>query len=182
MDEASYPPSLMIDNNFQFGWQSATGASSTVTLDTQRSHIVSTLSLHWNLIRAARSFTVLRSIDGVEWVIVHHSTALTCSTGRVDDLNGWSEPTRYIRFVFDDPCNTGSSDEDSPFFEMLQVTVTGRIEDTYGGAYVGNGSNTNTTVMFEDSFQNFQNFCQIPILIYSIFLIYQFLLVSIVRR
>ena len=159
MDEASYPPALMVDGNYQFGWQSATGNTSTIILDTQNAHIVSGIRVSWNLLRAASSVTVSRSLDNVEWVTVSSLNNLLCYTNlRVDDINGWSEPTRYIRFVLNGACNSWSSDEDKPFFEILQIQMTGRREDTYGSEFVGDNTLVNTTFqLLNGNIQTSQN-------------------------
>jgi hypothetical protein len=49
-----------------------------------------------------------------------------------------------------DACNAGSEDEDEPFFEILQLTVTGRVKDTYGSALHGDRSSTNVTYQILD--------------------------------
>ena len=150
MDAASYPPALMIDNNYQFGWQSQTGHLSTITLDTKTLHVISQVSIHWNLVRAAIGYTILRSTDGTNWVTAQQKNNIACSNLRVDDILGWAEPTRYIQFQLNDACNAGSEDEDEPFFEILQLTVTGRVKDTYGSALHGDRSSTNVTYQILD--------------------------------
>ena len=143
-DEAAFPPSLIMSGS-SFAWLSASGEeSSTVTFDLKSSHIISKISINFGANRGAGAYAVLRSLDGSAWVQVGDDhTGLNCAPAtdtlvngrRVDSISGWAEPTRFVRLALSQTCNGASDDEDKPYYEVFEIAVVGRAEDT-NGAYL----------------------------------------------
>ena len=60
------------------------------------------------------------------------------------------------RFVLDGACNSWSEDDDRPYFEILQIVINGRAEDTEGGLFVNGATGTGLEGQFNLTNATFQ--------------------------